>query len=280
MSSIIVGKENSNPIELYYEDVGAGSPVILLAGFPFTGTSWEKQVPAFIAAGHRVISVDRRGFGRSGRPSVGYNFDTLASDLKTLIDHLAVPDISLVGFSMGTGEIIRYLGKYGISRVRKVALLGTMGPVWLKTADNPDGFDASVFDGLQKAMRADRPATLLNIIKNARNHDVLSGTLVSDEAVNEAWNVAVAGSPIAAVECIGAWKTDSDFRADVPKITVPTLIVHADDTDRVLPPKISSRPLAKLIRQAKLVEIEGPVAHDILWTHADLVNEELVKFLR
>lgn len=277
MSSIVVGKENSNPIELYYEDVGAGSPVILLAGFPFTGTSWEKQVPALIAAGHRVITVDRRGFGRSGRPSVGYDFDTLASDLNALIDHLGVPEVSLVGFSMGTGEIIRYIGKYGVSRLHKVALLGTMGPFWLKTADNPDGADASMFEGFQKAMRADRPATLLNIVKNARNHDVLGGTLVSDEAVNEAWNVAVAASPIAAVECIGAWKTD--FRADVPKITVPTLIVHAGETDRVLPPQISSRRLGKLIKQTTLMEIEG-APHDILWTHADLVNEHLVNFLR
>lgn len=276
MSSIVVGKENSRPIELYYEDLASGSPVILLAGFPFTGASWEKQVPALIAAGHRVITVDRRGFGRSSRPSIGYDFETLSADLKALIDHLGLPEVSLVGFSMGTGEIIRYIGKYGVARIRKVALLGTMGPFWLKTPDNPDGADVSVFEGFQMAMRADRPATLLNIVKNARNFDVLRGTLVSDESVNAAWNEAVAASPIAAVECIGAWKTD--FRADVPRINVPTLIVHAGDTDRVLPPPVSSRRLAKLVKQAKLVEIEG-APHDILLTHAERVNEELVKFL-
>jgi non-heme chloroperoxidase len=276
MSTIVVGKENSNPIELYYEDVGDGSPVILLAGFPFTSASWERQVPALITAGHRVISVDRRGFGRSSRPSVGYDFDTLATDLKTLIDHLGLPDVSLVGFSMGTGEIFRYIGKYGVSRVRKVALLGTMGPFWLKAPDNPDGTDASVFEGFQKALRVDRPATLLNIVKNSRDFDVLRGKLVSDEGLNAAWNEAVAASPIAAVECVGAWKTD--FRTDVAKITVPTLIVHAGDTDRILPPPISSRRLAKLIKQSRFVEIEG-APHDIALTHPEVVNEELVKFL-
>jgi pimeloyl-ACP methyl ester carboxylesterase len=277
VSFVTVGEENSSKIELYYEDLGAGSPVILLAGYPLTGTAWEKQIPALIAAGHRVITLDRRGFGRSSRPSVGYDFDTLAGDLDALVNHLRLTEVSLVGWSMGTGEIIRYIGKYGVSRVRKIALLGTMGPFWLKTADNPDGAEAGMFEGFQTAMRADRPATMLNIIKNARNHDVLGGTLVSDEAINEAWNVAVTASPIAAVECLGAWMTD--FGADVPKITVPTLIVHAGDTDRVLPPDISSRKLVKLISGARLVEIEGG-PHDILWTHPDEVNEALVAFLR
>jgi pimeloyl-ACP methyl ester carboxylesterase len=277
VSVVTVGEENSSAIELYYEDLGAGSPVVLLAGYPFTGTAWEKQIPALIAAGHRVITLDRRGFGRSSRPSVGYDFDTLADDLDALLNHLRLTEVSLAGWSMGTGEIIRYIGKHGVSRVRKIALLGTMGPFWLKTADNPDGADASMFEGFQTAMRADRPATMLNIVKTARNHDVLGGTLVSDAAINEAWNVAVAASPIAAVECFRAWMTD--FRADIPKITVPTLIVHAGDTDRVLPPDISSRKLVKLIPGARLVEIEGG-PHDILWTHPDVVNEALVGFLR
>lgn len=277
MSTIVVGKENSKPIELYYEDVGTGSAVILLAGYPFTGSSWEKQVPALIAAGHRVITVDRRGFGRSSRPSIGYDFDTLATDLKTLIDHLGLAEVNLVGFSMGTGEIFRYIGKYGVSRVRKVALLGTMGAFWLKTPDNPDGADASVFEGIQNGLRADRPATLLNIVKNSRDFDALRGKLVSDEGLSATWNEAVTASPIAAVECVGAWKTD--FRADIPKITVPTLIVHAGDSDRLLPPPISSRPLSKLIKQSRLVEIEG-APHDIALTYPQVVNEELVKFLR
>jgi non-heme chloroperoxidase len=276
VGKITVGQENSSLIELSYEDLGAGSPVVLLSGFPFTSTSWEKQIPALIAAGHSVIAIDRRGFGHSSRPSRGYDFDTLAADLDAVLTHLHLTDVSLVGFSMGTGEIIRYIGKYGVSRLRKVALLGTMGPFWLKTPNNPDGAEAVMFEGLQAAMRADRPATMLNIVKNARNHDVLGGMLVSDQAINEAWNVAVSASPIAAVNCIGAWTTD--FRADIPKITVPTLIVHAGDTDRILPPDISSRRMAKLIPKARLVEIEG-APHDILWTHPDEVNEALVSFL-
>jgi non-heme chloroperoxidase len=276
MSSIVVGKENSSPIELYYEDIGAGPPVILLAGYPFSGASWEKQVPALIAAGHRLIIVDRRGFGRSSKPSVGYDFDTLAVDLKAVIDHLGLADVDLVGFSMGTGEIIRYIGKYGTSRIRRVVLAGTMGPFMLKTENNPDGVDASVFDGMQAAIPADRPAALLRVIQSARNYDNLGGTLVSEPALYDAWNVAVAASPVAAFKAIAAWK--EDFRADIPKNNVPTLILHAGDTDRILPPAINSRRQAMLIKQAKLVEIEG-APHDILWTHADRVNEELVKFL-
>lgn len=277
MSTIQVGQENSTPIEIYYEDYGSGSPVVLLSAYPYTSVSWEKQVPALIAAGHRVITVDRRGFGGSSRPSTGYDMDTLADDLEAVLARLNLTSVNLVGFSLGTGEIIRYIGKYGVSRLRKVALLGTMGPLWLKTADNPEGADESQFNGWQAALRAERAATLLGIIKNARNFDVLGGTLVSEESVKAAWNVAVTASPIAAVECIAAMKTD--FRADIPKITVPTLILHAGDTDRICPPDIHSRRLAKLIPGVKFVEIED-APHDIHFTHAERVNQELVNFLR
>lgn len=273
VSTIIVGRENSTPIEIAYEDLGAGSPIVLLAGYPFIGTSWEKQVPALIAAGHRVITIDRRGFGRSSRPSVGYDFDTLAADLDAVLAHLELDEVNLVGFSMGTGEVIRYVGRYGTRRIRKIALIGTMGPFWLKTADNPDGADASVFAGMQAAMAADRPATLFGILQNALNYDVLGGSLVSERALEEVWTAAIAASPIAAVKCIGAWT--ADFRADIPRIDVPTLIVHAGDTDRILPPPISSRRLATLIPGAKLVEIEG-APHHILWTHPAEVNEALL----
>ena len=199
MSRIKVGQENSTPVEIYYEDCGAGSPVVLLSGYPFTGVSWEKQVPALLAAGHRVITLDRRGFGGSSRPAAGYDMDTLANDLEAVLARLSLTGVNLVGFSLGTGEVIRYIGRHGVSRLRKVALLGTMGPFWLKTADNPVGVDGSQFEGWQAALRADRAATLLGIIRNARNYDVLGGTLVSDESINAAWNVAVAASPIAAV---------------------------------------------------------------------------------
>jgi non-heme chloroperoxidase len=277
MSGIKVGQENSTPIELYYEDHGAGLPVVLISGYPFSGTSWEKQTAALLAAGHRVITYDRRGFGRSSRPSVGYDFDTLASDLDTLLTTLNLSDVSLVGFSMGTGEVTRYIGKYGTKRVRKVVLIGTIGPYLVKTADNPEGVDRSVFDGLKAAIKADRPSALLSIIQGAHNYDVLGGTLVSERAIEDNWNVAVNASPIAALKSIDAWI--EDFREDLPRNDVPTLILHAGSTDRVLPPDATSRRQAKMIKNCKFVEFED-APHNILWTHADRVNEELVSFLR
>ncbi|SDR57219.1 Pimeloyl-ACP methyl ester carboxylesterase [Rhizobiales bacterium GAS113] len=277
MSTFTVGQENSTPIELYYEDLGSGSPVVLIAGYPFSGASWEKQIAALLAAGHRVITYDRRGFGRSSRPSVGYDFDTLAADLNTLLTTLGLTDVSLVGFSMGTGEITRYIAKYGTGRLRRAVLIGTIGPFLLKTDDNPEGVDPSVFEGLKAAIRNDRPATLLSIIQNANNYDVLGGTLVSERVIEDSWNIGVSASPIGAVKSIDAWI--EDFRDDLPHNDVPTLILHAGEADRVLPPGATSRRQAKLLKNCKFVELED-APHNILWTHADRVNEELVSFLR
>src|SRR6267142_2115881 len=153
MSTITVGKENSTPIELYYEDHGTGSPLVLIHGWPLSGASWEKQTAALLAAGHRVITYDRRGFGRSSQPALGYNYDTFASDLNTVLTSLNLTDVCLVGFSMGTGEVTRYIGKYGTKRVRKAVLIGTLGPYLVKAADNPDGVDAGVFSGIKAAIR-------------------------------------------------------------------------------------------------------------------------------
>jgi non-heme chloroperoxidase len=277
MSTITVGQENSHPIEIYYEDYGSGSPVVLTAGYPFSSTSWEKQVPALLAAGYRVIAYDRRGFGRSSRPSTGYDFNTLASDLNTLLTTLNLTDVSLVGWSMGTGEITRYFGKYGTNRVRRAVLIGTMGPFWLKTEDNPEGWEQSVFDTMKASMKQDRPATLLGIVHNAHNYDVLGGKMVSERAIENLWNVAVDSSSIAAVKCFDAWM--EDFRQDIPHNDVPTLILHAGESDRILPPAVSSHRMIKLIRNCKFIEFRG-APHNILWTHADRVNEELVSFLR
>src|SRR5213596_854514 len=180
MSTITVGKENSTSIDLYYEDHGSGSPVVLIHGWPLSGASWEKQTAALLAAGHRVITYDRRGFGRSSQPAVGYNYDTFASDLNTVLTSLSLTDVCLVGFSMGTGEVTRYIGKYGTKRVRKAVLIGTLGPYLVKAFDNPEGVDPSVFDGLKGAIRADRAATVFDFLKNFYNYDVTGGTLVSD----------------------------------------------------------------------------------------------------
>ena len=272
---IKVGQENSTPIELYYEDHGAGSPVVLIHGWPLSGASWEKQTAALLAAGHRVITYDRRGFGRSSQPAVGYNYDTFAADLNIVLTTLNLSGVALVGFSMGTGEVTRYIGKYGTKRVRKAVLIGTLGPFLVKTADNPEGVDASVFNGIKAGITADRPAFLLAFLHNFYNFDVLGGKLVSERVVADNWNVAAGASPIGTVACVDSWI--EDFRKDIAKNDLPTLILHGD-ADRILPPDATSRRQAKLIKDVKFIELkDGP--HGVPWTHADQVNTELVRFL-
>jgi non-heme chloroperoxidase len=275
MSKIKVGQENSTPIELYYEDHGSGSPVVLIHGWPLSGASWEKQTAALLAAGHRVITYDRRGFGRSSQPSVGYDYDTFAADLDAVLTALDLTDVSLVGFSMGTGEVTRYLGKHGAKRVRKAALIAALQPFLLKTADNPRGVDRSVFDGIKAAIRADRPTLLLDFLHNFYNWDVTGGKLVSERAVEDNWNVAVGASAKGTLDCVDAWI--EDFRKDIPRIDVPMLVMHGD-ADRILPIEATGHRLAKEIKGAKFVELkDGP--HGVLWTHADQINAELVSFL-
>ena len=276
MSSYIkVGQENSTPVELYYEDHGSGSPVVLIHGWPLSGASWEKQTAALLAAGHRVITYDRRGFGRSSQPTVGYHYDTFAADLDVVLNTLNLTDVSLVGFSMGTGEVTRYIGKYGTKRVRKAVLIGTLGPYLVKASDNPEGVDKSVFEGIKAAIRADRPAFLMEFLKNFYNYDVTGGKLVSERVLQGDWNVAVGASATGTVACVDTWI--EDFRQDITRNTVPTLILHGD-ADRILPADAISRRQAKLIKNVRLVEIkDGP--HGLLWTHAEQINSELVKFL-
>jgi non-heme chloroperoxidase len=275
MSTLTVGKENSTSIDLYYEDHGSGSPVVLIHGWPLSGASWEKQTAALLAAGHRVITYDRRGFGRSSKPAVGYNYDTFAADLNTVLTTLDLTNVALVGFSMGSGEVTRYLGKYGSKRVRKAVLIGTLGPYLVKAADNPGGVDASVFEGIKTAIRADRPTFLLDFLRNFYNYDVTGGKLVSERVLEDNWNVAVGASAIGTLTCVDAWI--EDFRKDIPHNDVPTLILHGD-ADRILPPDATSRPQAKMIKGVKFVELPGG-PHGVLWTHADRVNTELVSFL-
>jgi non-heme chloroperoxidase len=272
MSMITVGKENSTSIDLYYEDHGAGSPVVLIHGWPLSGASWEKQTAALLQAGHRVIAYDRRGFGRSSKPATRYNYDTFAADLDTVLKTLDLRDVALVGFSMGSGEVTRYLGTFGPDRVRKAILIGTLGPYLVKAADNPEGVDASVFAGIKDAITSDRPAFLLDFLHNFYNYDVTGGTLVSERVVEDNWNVATGASAIGTLACVDAWI--EDFRTDIPKNTVPTLIIHGD-ADRILPPDATSRRQAKMIKNVKLAEIPGG-PHGLCWTPADGVNAELV----
>jgi non-heme chloroperoxidase len=274
-SYIKVGQENSTPIEVYYEDHGSGAPVVLIHGWPLSGASWEKQRAALLAAGHRVITYDRRGFGKSSQPAGGYNYDTFAGDLNAVLSSLNLTDVSLVGFSMGTGEVTRYIGKYGTKRVRKAVLIGTLGPYLVKVADNPEGVDRSVFEGIKSAIKADRPALVMEFLKNFYNYDVTGGKLVSERVLEENWNVAVGASAIGTLTCVDAWI--EDFREDISRNSVPTLLLHGD-ADRILPPDASSRRQAKLLKNVKFVELKGG-PHGVLWTHAEQVNSELVKFL-
>jgi non-heme chloroperoxidase len=270
-----VGKENSTDIELYYEDHGSGDAVVLIHGYPLSGASWEKQIPVLLAGGRRVITYDRRGFGKSSQPTTGYNYDTLAEDLKKLVTHLKLHDFALVGFSMGGGEVARYLGKYGSKGVSKAVFISSVPPFLLKTPDNPEGLDGSVFEGIQKAVLADRYAFFTDFFKNFYNTDLLQGKRVSEEAVRASWNVAAGASATASLACVPTWH--EDFRKDLTRIDVPTLVIHGD-ADRILPITASGLRTAKLIKGARSVVVkDGP--HCITWTHADEVNGELVEFL-
>jgi non-heme chloroperoxidase len=275
MPYVTVGKENSGNIDIYYEDHGSGQPVVLIHGYPLSGTSWEKQVPALLDAGYRVITYDRRGFGKSGQPTIGYNYDTFAEDLQKLISQLKLRDFTLVGFSMGGGEVARYLGKYGSKGVSKAVIISGVPPYLLKAGDNPEGVDGAVFAGIEKAVSADRYAFFTEFFKNFYNTDVLMGKRVSEEAVRASWNVAATASPTASLKCVATWY--EDFRQDLKSIDVPTLVMHGD-ADRILPIATAGLRTAKLVRGARQVFVkDGP--HCIPWTHAEDVNAELLSFL-
>jgi non-heme chloroperoxidase len=275
MSYITVGKENSSNIDLYYEDHGSGNPVVLIHGYPLNGASYEKQLGPLLAAGHRVITYDRRGFGQSSQPTTGYDYDTFAEDLRKLVTELKLRDFTLVGFSMGGGEVARYIGKYGSEGVSKAVILAGVPPYLLKTSDNPEGVDKNVFTGIETAVKADRYAFFTEFFKNFYNTDVLMGKLVSEEAVRASWNVAAGCSATASLACVSTWYTD--FRKDVARIDVPTLVMHGD-ADRILPIATSGSRTAKLIKGAHMVVVPGG-PHCITWTHSEIVNRELLAFL-
>jgi non-heme chloroperoxidase len=276
MPSITVGKENSGNIDLYYEDHGSGEPVVLIHGYPLSGASWEKQITVLLTAGHRVITYDRRGFGKSSQPTTGYNYDTFAEDLHQVVTQLELHEFSLVGFSMGGGEVARYFGRYGSKGVSKAVLISSVPPFLLKTQDNPEGVDGSVFEGIKKAVVADRYAFFTEFFKNFYNTDLLLGKRVSEQAVQASWNVASGASATASLACVPTWH--EDFRKDLTCVDVPTLVIHGD-ADRILPITASGLRTAKLIRGARLSVVKGG-PHCITWTHAEQVNGELVEFLR
>lgn len=254
---------------------GTGRPVVLIHGFPLSGASWEKQLPALLAAGHRVIVYDRRGFGKSSKPAVGYDYDTFAEDLHKVVTELGLRDIALVGFSMGGGEVARYLGMFGSGNVSRVVFISSVPPFLLKTADNPEGVDGEVFAGIEKAIAADRYAFLGEFFQNFYNADKLLGKQVSVQAIQASWNVGASASATATLECVATWY--EDFREDLKRVDIPALVIHGD-ADRIVPGEASGFRTAKLIPHAQLhVVADGP--HCVVWTHAEEVNRELVQFL-
>jgi len=276
MPYVTVGQENSMPIDLYYEDHGSGSPVVLIHGFPLSGRAWERQERALLANGNRVITYDRRGFGKSSQPTMGYDFDTFAADLDKLVTALDLRDFYLAGHSMGGGEVARYLGTYGSARVRKAAIVSGIPPFLLKTADNPQGVDKEVLDQIQEGLITDRLAFLTGWNQNFYNLDENLGTRISEEAVRDAWNTASAASPAGTIACVPTWGTD--FRADLPKIDIPVLILHGT-ADRVLPIDATGPRSHELISGSEYVVIQG-APHGLCWTHADEVNAELLRFFK
>jgi len=275
MPFVTVGRENSAAIRIYYEDHGSGPAVVLVHGYALNGHSWEKQEAALLAAGHRVITYDRRGFGASSRPSIGYDFDTLAADLHVLLSRLDLRAVVLAGFAMGTGEVTRYLALHGPGRVSAAVLVAPLLPFLLKTHDNPGGIDRSVFDGLTVRVAADRPAAMKDFLDDSYNVDLLGGSRVSDQAWQNSFYVAISASAHAALGCVTACL--EDFRGDLATISVPVLVIHGDQ-DRVLPYQATSRRLPALLKNARFTVIAGG-PHAIIWTHADEVNQALLDFI-
>ncbi|MFD3324729.1 alpha/beta fold hydrolase [Streptomyces sp. NPDC058701] len=275
MGTITVGAEGSTSIELYYEDHGAGQPVVLIHGYPLDGQSWEKQTDALVTAGYRVITYDRRGFGRSSKTMTGYDYDTFAADLDTVLTRLDLRDVVLVGFSMGSGEVARYLGVHGSQRVAKAAFLGSLQPFLLQTPDNPAGVPQSVFDGIAEQAEADRYAWYESFFVDFFNTDETLGTRLSEAALRANVATAIGSAPMAAYACVPAWLTD--FRADVERIDVPSLILHGT-ADRILPIDATAREFRRRLPDARYVEIDG-APHGLLLTHAAEVNAALIDFL-
>src|SRR6266576_3580071 len=275
MPYVTVGEENTGSVELYYEDHGSGRPVVLIHGYPLSGRAWDRQVPALLDEGYRVITYDRRGFGKSSQTATGYDYDTFTNDLRALLDTLDLRDVTLVGHSMGTGEVSRYLGSFGSARIASGVVVSPIPPFPLQMPDNPDGIPASVFDGFIEAARHDTPAWMKGFLENFYNFDKLRGTLVSDQASRASWNLGTAASAIAAAACISTWA--ADFRADVAGIDGPMLAIHGDD-DQILPASKTIERLPGMVKDLETVVIEGG-PHAVPWTHADQVNSALRKFL-
>lgn len=274
MPFVTVAQENSQDIKLHFEDHGSGEIILMIHGYPFSGTAWEKEEAMLLNAGFRVITYDRRGFGMSSRPSSGYDYDTFAKDLDALLTELDLHDVTLVGHSMGTGEIARYLSTYGSERISRAVFVAPIPPFILKTDNNQDGVDQKVFDEFKKAIEVDRYAFITDFLKKFYNTSKLLGKPISDEKLRADFILASSASPIAFLKCVDTWLTD--FRDDLPKIDVPCLVIQGD-ADEILPLDITGKILAERIN-CSLKVIPGG-SHGIPWTHADVISEEIINFM-
>ena len=276
MPYCVVAKENNEDVKLYFEDHGTGDPVILIHGWPLSHKMWEAQEAALIAEGYRVIAYDRRGFGASTQTWDGYDYDTFAEDLAELINHIGVSDVTLVGFSMGGGEVARYIGKYGTGKVKKAVLMSSVTPYLAKADNNPDGVDSSVFDGMLSGLSANRPNFLKSFVKNFYNYGT-DETSVTDNNINYDWNIAVMASPKGTLDCVKAF-ANTDFRDDLAKFDVPTLVLHGD-SDNIVPIAVSGTKAHELLPNSQMVILEG-APHGITVSHPKEVNAALLSFLQ
>jgi non-heme chloroperoxidase len=275
MATVNVGRENSSSVELYYEDHGSGDPVVLLAGWPLDSRSWEPQLHPLLEAGHRVILYDRRGFGQSSRPTEGYDFHTLAGDLDKVLTELDLRGVTLIGFSLGTGELARYIGTQGTGRLKSIVFIESLAPSFAKSEENPEGVDQAGVAAVQQAILNDRFAWLTGLTGDLLNLDEYLGKRVSEETVRVIWDAAAEASPWATWACPPGWL--EDFSDDIKRIDVPTLILHGS-ADRILPIDGQGRRLHAALPDARYVEIEGG-PHAMCVTHAAEVNRELLTFL-
>jgi non-heme chloroperoxidase len=276
MAYFTVGEENSMSIGLYYEDHGSGRPVVLIHGFPLSGRAWERQERALLAAGHRVITYDRRGFGKSSQPTIGYDYDTFTADLNRLVTMLDLRDFDLAGHSMGGGEVAHYLGTYGSERVRRAAIVSGIPPYLPKAPDNPEGVPQEVLEKTVAGLTLDRFAFYTQWNMDFYNLDGMPSSRVSQQVVQDSWNTAVSASPAGAIASVPSWCTD--FRGDLKKIDIPVLVLHGTE-DRVLPIKACGPRTHEMISSSEYMPIEG-APHGLCWTHANEVNDQLVRFFR
>lgn len=275
MANLTVGKENGSDINLYYEDRGTGQPVVLIHGWPLNGGSWERQSRALLAAGYRVVTYDRRGFGRSSAPTDGYDYNTMAEDLYKLLETLDLKDAAIFGFSMGGGEVARYMGKYNNGRVTKCGFISAITPALRKDGGNPEGVDPKAFDDIKAGIEKDRYDFLHGFLKLFYSQGLLTHA-VSEAKLQADFGVAAISSYQAMLFTVDAWL--EDFRADLKQITVPTLVIHGDD-DKIVPLDNGGGRMPALIPSAKLHVVEGG-PHGLIWTHAAEVNTAMLNFLR